>query len=303
MKAIRFHSYGHSDRLQLEDAPPPRLKEGEVLVRVRAAGVNPVDWKIREGALKEVRPQSFPAGVGQDVAGEIAQAPPSSGFSAPDRVYGLVWGAYAEFAAARPEWLAPMPRSLGFDEAAAVPLAGLTAWQAVEACAVSPGQRVLIHGAAGGVGSFAAQLCRWKGARVTATASELDFPYLRSLGVEPLIDYRRERFEQRAGEVDAVIDLIGGETLERSYGLVRREGAIVTTLGRIDERACEERGIRGVALFMKADGAQLRELSRLIDEGFLRPRLDRILPLDSARQAQDLSQQGRAHGKIVLHVA
>ena len=304
MKAIRVHSYGHSDRLELEETEEPQIEDDEVLVKIHAAGVNPIDWKIREGWLKDFMPQRFPFTPGKDVAGEIVKTGRKAlNFKKGDQVYGVVPGAYAQYASAKPEWLARKPKSLDYDAAAAVPMAGLTAWLAVDAARLTAGQRVLIHGAAGGVGSFAVQMAHRVGARVAATAGGQDEAFLRSLGVEPVIDYHKERFEETMRGVDAVIDLVGGETLKRSYAIVRRGGHLVTTLGEVDEEEARRQGIEAVAIFTQTDWKQLEALAELIDQGKICPRLDRVLPLDQARQAQDLSQQGQTHGKIVLHVA
>lgn len=304
MKAIRIHAYGHSDKLKLEETPRPVIGRGEVLIQIRDAGVNPVDWKIREGFLKDYIPSELPLTVGQDVAGVIAEAGPDvKGFKKGDEVFGFGLGSYAEFAAARPSELAHKPHSTDFETAAAIPTAGLTAWQAVvELARVTAGQRVLIHGGAGGVGSFAVQIARLRGARVAATASARDLRELEEMGVKPVIDYRAERFEKLIKDADAVIDLVGGDTLKRSYQVLRKGGVLVTTVGPADPGRAKDAGIRAIAMMMRRDGAGLAEIARLIDDGALKPRLDAVLALSEARKAQDLSQKGKSHGKIVLRV-
>jgi NADPH:quinone reductase-like Zn-dependent oxidoreductase len=304
MKAVRIHSYGHSEKLRLEETPRPEIKSDEVLVKIRDAGVNPVDWQIREGYLKELMPSTLPLVVGQDVAGEIAEIGASVRDLKPgEEVFGFCRGSYAEYAAAQPRQLARKPHSVDFEAAASIPTAGLTAWQAImEHARVSSGQRVLIHGAAGGVGTFAVQFARLQGARVAATASARDAAALKEMGVDPVIDYRTQRFEKRVRDADAVIDLVGGDTLARSYQVVKKGGVLVTTLGPIDEAKAKGHGIRAIAMRMRPDGAGLAEIARLIDAGKVKPRLDTVLALSEARKAQDLSQKGKAHGKIVLRV-
>ncbi|HSM85293.1 MAG TPA: NADP-dependent oxidoreductase, partial [Candidatus Limnocylindrales bacterium] len=231
MKSIRIHSYGDSGEMKVEDSVRPRPNDEEVLVRIRAAGVNPVDWKIRAGQMRQFIPKSFPFTLGQDLAGEITETGKNvTQFKAGDEVFGFGSGSYAEYAVARQNEIALKPRSVDFTTAAAIPTACLTAYQAlVDVAEVAKGQSVLIHGAAGGVGSFAVQIARWKGARVVATAAAEDASYLKGLGVEQVIDYQSERFEDRAGNPDIVIDLIGGDTLNRSYSIVKKGGIIVST--------------------------------------------------------------------------
>jgi NADPH:quinone reductase-like Zn-dependent oxidoreductase len=305
MKSIRIHSYGDSGEMQVEEADRPKIGEGEILVKVMAAGVNPVDWKIREGYLKQFLPKTFPLTLGQDLAGVVAEVGKNvSQFKTGDEVFGFGAGAYAEYVAARDSEIALKPKTVDFVIAASIPTAGLTAWQAlIDVAHVSSGQTVLIHGAAGGVGSFAVQIAKWKDARVVATASADDAVYLKSLGVEQVIDYRKERFEDRPVKADIVFDLIGGETLDRSYTVVKKGGIIVTTVGQPDKAKARAADIRVTTMMVKRDGSELAQLSQLVDRGIVKPRVDQVLPLKEARQAQDLNQSGKTHGKIVLQVA
>lgn len=305
MKAIRIHHYGSSDQIKVEEAPRPRLSAGQVLLRIRDAGVNPVDWKIREGIYQERMPRELPLTLGQDVAGEVVELGESvSAFHLGDPVFGFAAGAYAEFAAAEQGEIALKPRLTDYDAASALPTASLTAWQAVmDLARLSEGQLALIHGAAGGVGSFAVQLAVWRGARVVATASARDADYLRGLGVERVIDYKTERFERLIRGADAVIDLVGRETLERSYDVLKPGGVLVSTVGPTDDVRARAARIAAVTMAMRRDGAQLARIADLVDQKTLKPRLDQVLPLTDARIAQDLSQSGETHGKIVLHVA
>lgn len=305
MKAIRIHQYGHSDQIMIEDAPRPRIGAGQALLRIRDAGVNPVDWKIREGLYRERMPRELPLTLGQDVAGEIVEVGEGvTRFHVGDPVFGFASGAYAEFAAADERELALKPRLMDYDEASALPTASLTAWQAVmELAGLAEGQLALIHGAAGGVGSFAVQLAVWRGARVVATASRRDAEYLLRLGVERVIDYKTERFDRLVRGADAVIDLVGRDVLERSYDVLKPGGKLVSTVGPTDEAKAGAAGVEALTMAMRRDGAQLGRIAELVDQKTLRPRVDQILPLTDARIAQELSQSGETRGKIVLHVA
>jgi NADPH:quinone reductase-like Zn-dependent oxidoreductase len=295
MKAVRIHAYGHSDQLRLEDVEVPQPAGDEILVRISAAGMNPVDWKIREGLLAAAWPTHFPWILGQDFAGEvIAVGEDVTDFEGSESVYGFANGAYAEYSVVSPALIASKPLTVHDTVAAALPTPGLTALQLVRDV-VQPRRddTVLIHGAAGGVGSIAAQLCIARKARVIATASAADAPYLEAMGVARVIDYRAERFEDHARGVTAVIDLVGGETLERSVALVGDGGLVVTTVARIT-------GARGFV--MRKNAADLRELAALVDAGTVRSRAARILPLADASIAQDLNQQHRTSDKLVLEV-
>lgn len=304
MKAARIYSYGHSDQIRLEDVPRPPVGPGEVLVRVRAAGVNPIDWKIREGYLRDSLAVSFPFTLGQDFSGEIEECGPDVvGFRRGDGVFGFASGAYAQYVSVRLGNLAQKPRVVDFDTAASIPTPGLTAYQLIsDVVRLAKDQVVLIHGAAGGVGSFAVQLARWKEAKVLTTASASDAADLRQLGAHEVFDYRTDRFEDRVKDVDAVVDLVGGPMLARSYGVVKPGGLVVSIVGAPDQRILTARRIRGMFFRMERDALRLAKLAEFIDRGILKVRIKQLYPLLAAREAQDLSQEGRSHGKIVLHV-
>lgn len=300
MKAIRIHAYGHSDQIVVEDISQPTPGPNEVLVRIRDAGVNPVDWKIREGYMAKVAPRGFPFTLGQDFCGEVlALGANVRDVEAGDVVYGFASGAYAECAVVSPEMFASKPATVDDAVAAGLPTPGLTALQIVTSV-VQPaqGQTILIHGAAGSVGSIATQLCLASGARVIATASAEDAAYLLSLGVAQAIDYKVERFEALVHDVDVVIDLVGGDTFARSVGVLREGGLIVTTVGSIDP--AKDKPVRAVRFLMERNQADLEELARLVDAGVVKSRGARVLPLDAAREAQDLSQTGHIATKLVL---
>ncbi|MDB5621316.1 NADP-dependent oxidoreductase [Tardiphaga sp.] len=305
MKAIRIHSYGHSDQIHVEEAPRPSPDPGEVLVRIRAAGVNPVDWKIREGYMKDEGHDPFPLTLGRDFAGEIVEVGEGvRHYKVGDEVFGFADGSYAEYAKASIGLIAHKPSTLDFAAAAALPVAGLTAYQIITRV-VRPnrGQVLLIHGAAGGVGALVCQLAKWQSARVIASASIRDAVYLRQLGVDQIIDYKSERFEEKAKDVDAVIDLVGGDTLSRSYSVIKFLGTLVTAVGPLDAVRAQEQGIRAVQFVMEPNQADLVQVARLADQGTLRPRVSQVIELTRAREAQDLNQSGASHGKVILRVA
>ena len=303
IKTVRIAEYGGSEQLKYEDAPMPHLGPGHVLAKVLYAGVNPIDWKIREGYMKQVFPVKFPLTLGHDFAGEIVTVGGDSArFSTGERVFGFGDGTYAEFTAAAITDIAAIPEKIDFAIAAALPTAGLTALQAIrDYVQPKPGTRILIHGAAGAVGSFATQIATAGGAQVIGTASGEDVEYLRALGHVQVVDYRHERFEV-VGQVDAVLDLVGGETATRSYAVVRKGGVLVSTVGAANAELAARAGISGVNVAMKRSAADLSELARLVERGALKPRMGEVFPLAQARQAQDASQQGRAKGRILLRV-
>ena len=305
MKAIRIHQFGDASTLKLEEIPRLSIADDQILIRIRDAGVNPIDWKIRQGYLKQVMPAHFPITIGQDFAGEVVEPGKEvSQFAAGDRVFGFAQGTYAEYAAAPASTVAAIPNSMDFATAAALPTAGSTALQIVrDVVAAKPGMTILIHGAAGGVGSYASQIAKNLGARVIGTASGADIEYLKSLGVDEVVDYKRDRFEDKATGIDAVVDLVGGETLARSYAVVKKGGVLATTVQPIDESAAKRAGIRAVQVIMRRKSADLAELARLVQEGALKPRLSETMNLSQAREAQELSETGKTHGKVILKVA
>ena len=305
MKAVRIHAYGHADQMKIEEMPRPAIRSDEALVRIRAAGVNPVDWKIREGYLKDVLRASFPLTLGQDFAGDILEVGKDiRDFKGGDRVFGFASGTYAEFATLSDKDLVRMPASTDYAAAASLPTAGLTAYQLIfDVVKAAKDLRILIHGAAGGVGSFATQLARSRQARVFATASALDVPYLISLGAEQVIDYRAERCEQKLKDMDAVVDLIGGETLARSYQVLKSGGILVSTVAKPDEAEIGKRSLHGHSFLMRRDPSHLAELAALVDGGVVKPKVGQILSLSEAPKAHELSEKGKARGKIVLKVA
>lgn len=304
MKAVRIAQYGGSELLRFEDAPVPEIGSGHVLAKVYYAGLNPVDWKISEGYLRNTHPVSFPLTLGQDFAGEIAKVGGDSGsFKTGDRVFGFGDGTYAEFTAAAITDIATIPPKMDFAVAAALPTSGLTALQAIrDYVQPKPGSRILIHGAAGAVGSFATQIAKLWGAQVIGTASGDDTVYLRSLGHVQVVDYEHERFET-VGQVDAVLDLVGGETAMRSFAIVKKGGVLVSTVGAANADLAARAGIRAVNMGQERSASDLSEMASLVERGDVKPRIGEVFPLELAREAQGASEQDRAKGKILLKVA
>jgi NADPH:quinone reductase-like Zn-dependent oxidoreductase len=309
MKAVRIHSYGEIDTLVYEDAPLPQIDADSLLLRIHAAGVNPVDWKTRRGRGVADERLRFPLILGWDVSGTVAALGANvRGLAAGDEVYGMIGfpelgSAYAEYASALPAHLARKPASLDHTAAAGVPLAALTAWQALfDAAQLRAGQTVLVHAAAGGVGHLAVQLARWRGARVIGTASTRNAGLLRELGVDQIIDYTAGPFEDAVDPVDLVLDTVGGETLERSFAAVRPGGQLISIVAEPSAEQARERGIRARRILVEPNAAQLAEIAGLIDAGVVRPLVETVLPLAEARAAHELSESGRTRGKIVLQV-
>jgi len=304
MKAIRAHDYGGAEQLVLEQAPCPDPAPNQVLVRVFAAGVNPADWKYRGGAYKQFMPLTFPwipglegSGVIEAVGSEVKNLKPGQA------VFGRMLASYAQYVVVAPSDLYLKPAQLTFDQAATVPVGGLTAWQAViENAGVQPGQHVLVTGAAGGVGLFAVQLARWKGAHVVGTASAGNVEYVQSLGAEKVIDYQATPFEKAVRDMDVVIDTVGGETIDRAWQVLKPNGILVTVAGRISEETAKAHGARGMST-MAAPAAKLKDLSELIESHKLKPLVGKVFPLAEASKAQELSETGHGRGRIVLHVA
>lgn len=306
MKAIRLHGRGGPDYLVYEEAPQPQPGPGEVLVRVAATAViaNELKWdETYQTASGVLRPLPIP---GHDLSGVVAEIGPGvSDLAVGDAVYALLAfgrdGAEAEYAIALPDELAPKPRTLDNVQAAAVPLAGLTAWQALFTHAdLSAGQTVLIHGAAGGVGTYAVQLARWAGARVIATASARQHDFLRELGAEEVVDYATTRFEDVVHDVDVVFDMVGGDTLARSWQVAKAGGMIVSVVSPRPTQQSPRDDVRFVWFIVEPNGEQLRQIGALLDAGRIRPIVAQVLPLAEARRAFEEAANGHARGKIVL---
>jgi len=295
--------------LRYEDTPKPKPGSGEALVRIRAAGVNPIDWKIRTGYMKEMMQNRLPLTLGVDMAGVIEEVVDGiTGFKTGDAVYGYLGsaqgGTYADYVTAGASALAPVPSSLDFVGAASLPLVSLVGWQTLfDTAHLEKGQTALIHGASGGVGHMAVQLAKWKGARVIGTASSKNADFLKSLGVDEVIDYHKTRFEDVVRDVDVVLDTIAGDTQQRSYKVLKKGGIMVSTLGIQNPEEAAKYGVNATGFMAQPNGGELGQIARLVDSGKLKPTVTQVFPLKDAVRAHELSQSGHVRGKLVLKVS
>jgi NADPH:quinone reductase-like Zn-dependent oxidoreductase len=309
MKAIVAHEYGGPEVLRYEEVPRPEPKEDQILVRVIAAGVNPVDAMVRSGMFAKYEKDVFPIIPGADIAGVVEKLGSRiTKFKAGDPVFAYVslkgGGGYAEYALAMERDTAAKPKSLTYVEAAAVPIVALTAWQAlIDTAKLSTGQTVLIHGGSGGVGSFAIQIAKARGAKVIATASTANQDLLKQLGADVAIDYTKQKFEEVAKDVDIVLDSVGKDTLARSYGVVKKGGVIVSLVARPNQADLDKHGIRGAVLNVEPSADELSEIGKLIDQEKIKVVVSQMLPLSEAAKAQEQVATGHTRGKVVLRVA
>lgn len=330
MIAAYVEKYGHNQRLKLGELPDPHRSLDDVVVRVRAASVNPVDFKVRDGKLRFFRPYRFPLILGHDCSGEVVKVGERvTKFKVGDRVFarprnGRI-GTFAEFIAIDQSEVALMPPNLAFPEAASLPLVGLTSWQALcDVAQLRAGQKILIQAGAGGIGTFAIQLAKHVGAEVWTTTSGKNEEFVKALGADHVVNYQKEKFEQVCSGLDVVFDTLGGEALDKSFSVVRPGGWIVSISGTPDERTAQDMGLgfwetlvlgavgakvrrkakrAGVNyrfIFMKSLGSQLEQISNLVDRGAIRPVLDKVFPFSDVQAALDYSETGRARGKIVV---
>lgn len=308
MKAIRIHGRGGPERLVYEDVPQPHPGQGEVLVRVSATGVIATELRWDETYQNEAGELRVLPIPGRDLSGVVVEVGPGITTLTKDtQVYAMLGygrdGAEAEYTLARPFELAPKPRTLDYVQAAAVPLSALTAWQALfEHASLVAGQTVLIHGAAGGVGVFAVQLAHWAGAHVIATASARNRDFLHELGANEVIDYTTTRFEDVVHDADIVLDTVGGDTLERSWNVMKKGGVLVSVVSPPSAEQAKMHGVRPVWFIVKPSRDQLIAIGELIDTGKIGPLIDTVLPLSQARQAYEQGARGHTRGKIVLRV-
>jgi NADPH:quinone reductase-like Zn-dependent oxidoreductase len=332
VKAFVLSGYGKNRALRLADVPTPELREDEVLVQVHAAGVNLLDSKIRSGEFKLILPYRMPLVLGHDVAGEVVKVGARvRQFKAGDEVYArpddFRIGTFAEFVPVKEASLALKPRNLTMEEAASIPLVALTAWQAlVEKAKLKKGQKVFIQAGSGGVGTFAIQLAKHLGATVTTTTSTANVALVKSLGADVVIDYKTQDFEDVLRDYDVVLNSQDAKTLEKSLRVLKAGGKLISISGPPDPEFAKEIGApafvrlvmrllsagtrrkarsRGVGysfLFMKANGSQLREITRLFDAGAVKPVIDRVFPFEQTNEALAYVESGRAKGKVVIKV-
>jgi NADPH:quinone reductase-like Zn-dependent oxidoreductase len=306
MRAIRIHDFGPPSVLQLEQCPrPAQPGDGEMLIRVHAAAVNPIDWKIRAGQAFKL---PLPYIDGFDVSGVVESVGAKvTKFKVGDEIFAMLdlrrGGGYAEYAIVKEAEAATKPPKISHVDAASVPLVTLTAWQALfDTAKLDKGQTILIHGGAGGVGSAAVQLAKWKGAKVFATASKENLDFLKQLGADETIDYRAEKFEDRAKDVDVILDTVGGDTQTRSFASLKKDGILVSIVGRPSADLAEQHNVRVAGILVHTSGEQLAEIAKLIADGQFKPVANQVFPLADAAKAHEQSETRHTRGKIVLEV-
>jgi NADPH:quinone reductase-like Zn-dependent oxidoreductase len=307
MKAVVAHEYGAPEVLKFEEVPWPEPKEDEALVRVIASSVNPADPLTLSGKYAREFGTHLPLIPGYDIAGIVEKTGANvTKLKVGDAVYGYptFGGGWADYVTVK-EWeVAAKPKSLTFVDAASVPMGALTAWQAlVDVAKLQPGQTILVHGGSGGVGNFAVQIAKARGARVIATASTANQDFLKQLGADVAVDYTKTRFEDVAKDVDAVLDPVGRETLARSYDVVKKGGIVMSLIALPDRAELKKRGIHGAAISVHPDAADLTKIAQLIDAGKIKPIVTQVLPLSEAIAAQQQAATHHTRGKVVLRIA
>ena len=314
MKSIQIKRYGNSDVVEVNDtASVPTVLTGKVLVNVKASGVNPVDWKIREGYFQQMTPLQFPSTLGMDFSGivkQIGEDDISSDFKEGDEVYGQASvfsggsGAFAELALANKDSVAHKPKTLNHVEAAALPLVGVSAWQAlVEKIGLSKDQKILIHGGAGGIGSIAIQLAKHLGAYVATTVSKNDKEFVQRLGADQVIDYKTEDFEDILHDYDAVFDTVGGDMYKRSFKVLKKgSGIIVSMLEQPSSELMNQFGIKAIFLFSQVNRQRLAKLAQWVDQSNIKVNVEKTFSLDEASKALDYQKDVHPRGKVVLTV-
>lgn len=308
MKAARLHQRGGAEQIVYEDAPMPSPAQSDALVRVYATGITPAELSWDPTYSNPDGSSRIPIIPGHEVSGVVESLGAGvSGLQVGDPVYGLTDfyrdGAAAQYVAVHADDLAPKPQTIDHAHAAAVPLSGLTVWQALfDHADLSRGQRLLIHGAAGGVGTFTVQLARWRGIHVIATGSQHNADFLRQLGADEFLDYNAVRFEEQVRDVDAVLDTVGGDTLQRSWRTLRPGGILISIVEPIPEGEPARHNARGKFFIVEPDRAELIEITRLIDTHVLAPTVAKVVPLESAREAFAEGSGGHTRGKIVIQV-
>ncbi|HLQ83657.1 MAG TPA: NADP-dependent oxidoreductase [Pseudogracilibacillus sp.] len=309
MKAIVIEQYGESKELIEKELPIPEPEDNQVLIEMHATSINPIDWKLRAGYLKDAIPFEFPAILGWDAAGVVSEVGKDvTRFKVGDEVFArpaMENGTYAEYVAVDEELVALKPKNLSYQEAASVPLAGLTAWQClVDFGQIKSGDKVFVQAGSGGVGSFAIQIAKSFGAYVISTASGKNETFLKELGVDEFINYQTTNFEEVVSKVDLVVDTMGGDILDKSYEIVKEGGRLVSIAGQPDADKAKEYGITAESLWLNPNGAQLAELGQLMEEGKVKANIGHTYPLteEGLRKAHDLSATHHAKGKIVIEI-
>lgn len=299
MKAIQIKEFGDENVLDYTDIDRPEPKTDEILVKIHASAVNPVDVKIRNGKYK----MELPLIPGADFAGTIEEIGSDiRKFKTGDEVYGkILVGCYAEYVIVKEDELGAKPESLNFKKAASIPMGALTSWQAIfDAADLKNGQKILIHAASGGVGSMAVQLAKAKGAYVIGTASGKNEDFVKNLGADEFIDYKSTKFENAVNDVDVVFDTVGGDTLERSYQVLKKDGFLVSIVEKPSQEMAKKYGVKAQHIASRPNPEQLEEITSLVEESKLKVFTEHIFPLSEAKKAQKLSKEGHSPGKIIL---
>jgi NADPH:quinone reductase-like Zn-dependent oxidoreductase len=308
MKAVIIHEYGNEDVLKLEEIPVPEITSDEVLIKIHAAGINPVDWKVREGYMKGRNLHTLPLILGWDLSGTIEKAGIAvTEFHPGDEVYCRPAvernGAYAEYISVRAGEVARKPKSLSHIEASGVPLAGITAWEAlVNKAEIKKGQKVLIHAASGGVGTIAVQIAKAKECYVIGTTSGHNVDLVKSLGADEVIDYTKQEFSEVLSEIDVVFDTLGGTVQDNSWKVIKKGGFLVSIARNPEQSVAGKMGVKAGYVFIGPNVPVLNQLTSLIEGGKIKPVIDSVFRLEDIKKAHLLSQSGRARGKIIIEI-
>ena len=310
MKAIVIEEYGNKNQLIEKEIELPKLKDDQVLVEMHATSINPIDWKLREGYLKDQLPFEFPIILGWDAAGIIKEIGSNvKNFKVGDSIFARPdttrFGTYAEYAIVDEHLLAPLPENISFEEAASIPLTTLTAWQVLfDAVHLQEGEHILIHAGAGGVGTMAIQLAKMKGAHVSTTASEKNTEFVKSLGADVVINYKEQAFEEELKDVDVVFDTMGGEIQKKSYQVLKEGGRLASIVQPPDEEEAKKHGVQPFFVWLQPNGNQLAKIGQLLEDGTIKPIVGETFPLTESglQQAHELSETHHARGKIVIKI-
>ncbi len=311
MKAAQINSYGGPDVIQInENTPKPTLKSGQILVENYAASINAIDWKFRAGYLQKMAPVPLPVTLGGDFAGIVTEVNEGvSDFKVGDEVYGQAIvlnggsGSMAQYVVANGANTALKPKTANFEEASALPLVGVSALQALEEhINLTKGQKILIHGAAGGIGHIAIQFAKSLGAYVATTVKAKDFGFVKGLGADEAIDYTSNKFEELLKDYDSVFDTVGGETTDKSFQVLKKGGIIVSMLGQPNEELAEKYGVTAIGQGTKTDTAHLNHLSKLVDSGRIKVHIDKVFPFEQVKEAFTYQEKVHPRGKVVIKV-
>lgn len=312
MKAVHYNSYGDAQVLEFtENAPKPQLQKEQVLIQVKAVSINPIDWKVRAGYLQKMVPLHFPVIIGGDFAGVVTEVGESvTEFNIGDEVYGQGGilnggsGSFAEFVAAQVNKTSSKPSHTNFEQAASLPLVGISALQAVEdEIDIQPDQKILIHGGAGGIGSIAIQIAKAKGAYVATTVGTKDIEFVKQLGADEVIDYKIQQFETMLKDFDAVFDTAGGDTVSKSFAVLKPGGILVSMNGKPDEQLAQQYHVRVIGQASESNPDRFKRLTDLVESGKVKPEIDKVFPLLEAKDAFAYQEKSHPRGKVVLTIS